>query len=198
MDDDVTRWLDGLAGGDETAVEQIWHRYFSQLVDHARRQLWKGHWRDVDEEDIAISAFHSFYQGASQGRFPRLEDRHDLWKLLLIITSRKIAQQVRRANRAKRGSGKVRGESVFGDSDRGYGTIEAVMGTEPTPEFALAAAEEYRLLLDKLPDESLRQVATCKLEGYTNEEIAERLGCAPRTVERKLNMIRSTWSPPQA
>jgi DNA-binding CsgD family transcriptional regulator len=31
------------------------------------------------------------------------------------------------------------------------------------------------------------------MEGYTNEEIAAKLDCAPRTVERKLKLIRNLW-----
>ena len=42
-----------------------------------------------------------------------------------------------------------------------------------------------------LEDESLRKVARDKLEGYTNDEIGARLGCTTRSVERKLNRIRS-------
>jgi DNA-directed RNA polymerase specialized sigma24 family protein len=37
-------------------------------------------------------------------------------------------------------------------------------------------------------------VASWKLEGYTDEEIAARLGCVTRTVERKLARIRSIWA----
>jgi DNA-binding CsgD family transcriptional regulator len=33
-----------------------------------------------------------------------------------------------------------------------------------------------------------------KLEGYTNDEIAAKLGCARRTVERKLRVIRAVWT----
>jgi DNA-directed RNA polymerase specialized sigma24 family protein len=33
-----------------------------------------------------------------------------------------------------------------------------------------------------------------KLEGYTNAEIAARLGCVTQTVERKLRVIRTVWS----
>lgn len=195
MEDDVTRWLHGLAAGDEQAVQEIWNRYYVQLVNHARRKLTPGRLRDADEEDIALSAFHSFYRGATSGRFPRLEDRHDLWKLLLVITARKASKSVRRATRTKRGGGQVRGESVFVAGDQKQGTIDAAMGAEPTPEFAAAAAEEYRSLMDQLPDETFRELAELKLEGYTNEEIADRLNCSPRTVERKLNRIRETWSP---
>jgi DNA-directed RNA polymerase specialized sigma24 family protein len=58
---------------------------------------------------------------------------------------------------------------------------------------AALAAEECQRLLNLLPDESLREVAKAKLEGFTNEEIADRLQCAPRTVERKLTKIREAW-----
>jgi hypothetical protein len=32
------------------------------------------------------------------------------------------------------------------------------------------------------------------MEGYTNEEVASSLGCALRSVERKLERIRDLWS----
>jgi DNA-binding NarL/FixJ family response regulator len=32
------------------------------------------------------------------------------------------------------------------------------------------------------------------MEGFTNTEIARRLGCVPQTVERKLRAIRRLWS----
>ena len=39
-------------------------------------------------------------------------------------------------------------------------------------------AEETRRLLARLEDDQLRQIALDRMEGYTTEEIAERLGCA--------------------
>lgn len=43
-------------------------------------------------------------------------------------------------------------------------------------------------------DDQLRAVALWKREGYNNEEIAVKLGCVPRTVERKLRAMRSACS----
>ena len=54
-------------------------------------------------------------------------------------------------------------------------------------------ADECRQLLGRLRDDSLRVVANLRLEGYTNEEVAERLGCSLRSVARKLELIRRTW-----
>ena len=31
------------------------------------------------------------------------------------------------------------------------------------------------------------------MEGYNNDEIADQLGCAARTVARRLELIRKTW-----
>jgi DNA-directed RNA polymerase specialized sigma24 family protein len=55
-------------------------------------------------------------------------------------------------------------------------------------------AEEYRNLLERLGDETLRQVALRRMEGYTTDEIADQLDCARRTVSRRLDLIRKIWS----
>jgi RNA polymerase sigma factor (sigma-70 family) len=191
-DEEITRWLSGLARGDDTAVQRIWQQYYEQLVRLARRKLGDARRRAADEEDVAQSAFFSFCRGAAAGRFPRLDDRHDLWKLLVTITARKATAQTRRDRRKKRGGGGERGESVFAGIDSDAAGIAGVMGNEPTPEVAAAVAEECRRLLGALPD-ALRQLAMLKLEGYSNVEIAAQLDCAPRTVERKLAKIREVW-----
>lgn len=68
------------------------------------------------------------------------------------------------------------------------------MGREPTPEVADRMQSECERLLDLLNDENLRSLALLKLEGYTNEEIAVQLGCARRTVQRRLSLIQEIWS----
>jgi hypothetical protein len=69
-----------------------------------------------------------------------------------------------------------------------------VVGDEPTPEFAAQVAEEYQRLLDLLGDATLQQIAIWKMEGLTNDEIAERLDCSRWTIARKLDTIRIIWS----
>ena len=91
----------------------------------------------------------------------------------------------------------MRGESALdrardSSSERG---IEQVIGDEPTPEFAVTIMEEYERLLVGLGDETLRTVAQLKFEGNSNAEIAQRLECSLRTVERKLWVIRRKWTP---
>ena len=68
-----------------------------------------------------------------------------------------------------------------------------IVAREPSPEFAAMVADETARLLDRLGDDALRQIALWRMEGYTSDEIADRLGCARRTVARRLDLIRQIW-----
>jgi DNA-directed RNA polymerase specialized sigma24 family protein len=195
-DGSVTRWIGDLVAGTDpdSAAQKLWQRYFHRLVHLARDRLRAGPRGPADAEDAALSAFDSFCRGAAAGRFPRLDARDDLWALLVTLTARKAADQVRRERRQKRGGGRVRTEQQLGGAAAGGGGgLEELVGREPTPELAAMVAEEYRHLLGRLGDETLCRIAAWKLEGYAHEEIAARLGCGLRTVERKLGVIRSIW-----
>ena len=192
--DSIANWLVGVKGGDPAAAQALWERYFQRLVGLARKRLRGARRREADEEDVALSAFDSFCRGAAAGRFPQLGDRDDLWRLLVVITARKAADLREREGRLKRGGGKLRGESALSDPAAPHdGGLEQVVGGEPTPAFAAEVAEECRRLLDKLGDDELRSIAVWKMEGYSNEQIAERLGRALATVERRLRVIRKLW-----
>ena len=71
--------------------------------------------------------------------------------------------------------------------------LAAVADAGPSPELAAEVAEECGRLLGRLGDGQLRQVAIWKMEGFTNAEIADRLGRSVPTVERKLATIREIW-----
>jgi DNA-directed RNA polymerase specialized sigma24 family protein len=191
----VSAWLGQLKAGDREALQPLWERYFARLVALTRGRL-QGCPRGVaDEEDVALSAFDDFRRGVEQGRFPRLEDRSDLWQVLMLLTRQKAANLVKHERRQKRGSGQVRHLSALatGDSPSSADAFHELFGPEPTPDFAAQVAEECRRLLDGLGDARLREVAVWKMEGYTNEEIARQLGCSLATVERKLSVIRKAW-----
>ena len=194
---EVTQWLVRLGHGDQRAAQAVWRRYFSRLVALARRRLKGVPDRSADEEDVALSAMHSFCRGMAEHRFDELNDRDDLWKLLVTITARKACAQRRRYFAEKRGGGRVRGESVFVRVDAGEDReagIAGVLGEEPTPELACMVAEDCRVLLERLGDERLRQVAVLTLEGHSTAEIAQRLDLSQRSVQRKLDAIREIWS----
>jgi DNA-directed RNA polymerase specialized sigma24 family protein len=195
-DGSVTRWIgDLVANADpDSAAQKLWGRYFGRLVHLARARYQAVPRRAADEEDVALSAFDSFCRGAAKGRFPRLGGRDDLWRILITITSNKAYDQWRRESRKRRGGGRVVGEeALVGPDPDVKGGLDQVMGREPTPEFAAQVADECGRLLAGLRDETLRQIALLRMEGYSNDEIASRIGCGVRTVERKLDLIRKAW-----
>jgi DNA-directed RNA polymerase specialized sigma24 family protein len=182
----ITVWLVRLkAGSRDEAVARLWAAYFGRLVSLARRHL-AGRPRAADEEDVALSAFDSFVRAVARGRFPRLDDRDDLWQVLFVITARKAADATEAAHRLKRGGGRT--VEQLGSDGGG------VPSAEPDPAEAAALAEEVGRLLAGLGDPVLRQIAVWKLDGHTNEEIAAKLGRSVPTVERKLARIRQRWS----
>jgi DNA-directed RNA polymerase specialized sigma24 family protein len=115
--------------------------------------------RAADEEDVVLSAFDTFYRNAAAGRFPDLNDRDGLWKLLFAIVDRKSLDHVKSETRQKRGGGKVRGDSVFLRGDDTTLDPVGVMSREPTPEFAAEVADQNEQLLGDLQNESLSEVA---------------------------------------
>jgi RNA polymerase sigma factor (sigma-70 family) len=185
-----------LPSGDPAAAQQLWQRYFQDLVRLARRHLGRTLRRAADEEDVALSAFDSFCRGAAAGRFPQLQDRDDLWQVLVVVTTRKAIDLVHHERRRKRGGGNVLDEAAYRGSAGSPAEppdLGLIIGREPTPAFAAEVAEELERLLARLPDAPLRALALLKLEGYTNEEIATQLGCAVSTVQRRLRLIRGAW-----
>lgn len=178
----VSRLIDGLVVGDPAAVQLLWERYFFRLVGLAQKRLKGASCHAADGEDVALSAFQSFCHCAEEGRFPELLDRDGLWRLLVKITLRKAAHLVRDEARLKRGGGAV-----------ALPVLEEVLSREPSPEDAVAAMEEYERLLGLLGEAELKQVALWRMEGQSVEQIAAALKYAPRSIKRKLRLIREIW-----
>ena len=186
--------------GHEESTTILWERYFQPLVRLAGTRLPKNLRRTGDEEDIALSAFHSFIAGVRRDQFPDLAGPDNLWGLLITLTSRKVNAHLRRQTRQKRGGGNVRGESVFLDSagESNQGGLEQLGGAGGEdairPDLRVELAEACEELLDGLPDEQLREIAVLRMDGYLVDEIATKLELSKRAVERRLQLIRKTWS----
>ena len=188
-EESVTEWLVQLKAGQLNQAGHLWQRYKEQLVRLAHRKLKSSPRRTADEEDVVLSAFDGFLQGVADERFVRLNDRDDLWQVLVMLTERRAIAVRRREGTLKRGQGKVRGESVFmaaaspGSTGAGF---EQVRGREATPQFAAEMTERLRELLDQLSDDILREIALGKLAGYTNQELAKKLKISLRAVESQV------------
>ena len=176
----VTDWISALRHGDQQAIEPIWNSYFPRLVRYARKVLGKVRSRYADEEDAALSALATFWQRFQAGQFPNIQDRESLWKLLSLITVRKVRRYQENEQAIKRGRG-ISPTKFSGDCDQ--------IGEVNTSSLDAEAQE----LLEALADDELRSIALLKLMEFTNPEIASNLEISLRSVERKLRLIRTIW-----
>lgn len=181
----ITRWLEELKDDSSTAAKNLWEAYFHRMVGIARERLPREKRRMADEEDVALSAFDSFCRGAKEGRFRQLVNRDGLWPLLVAITLHKAKDLTRHELRQKRGGG-MKEQPLWDD----------MLCREPTPEFTVQLTEQIERLLgalDAAGDPEIRTIVLDSLEGFTTREIAERLNCTMRTVQRKLKIVRRLW-----
>lgn len=176
----VTEWLIDLKAGDPDAAEKIWDRYSDRLTALARGRIASAPRTVADEDDVVASAFESFFRRAVDGKFPQLDDRNDLWKLLITITLRKAGRQAKRAWKRNQ----AHGSPV---------PIEEHVDSDGAPDFSAEVTDELQRLFGMLDDPILKVIGLCKMEGLTNAVIAMSLDCSVSTVERKLQIIRKTW-----
>jgi len=186
MSSSDTSTLRRLRQGEDAAAATLWERYFGRLAGLARRILQNAPRRATDEEDVALSAFDGFCRGIERGRYPELTDRGSLWRLLVVITRRKAFDLIGAQNRLKNGGGKKQHALA----------LDELPTAEPTPEFVALMADQCRHLLARLDDPELQTIARRKMEGYTNEDLAELQHCSLARIERKLRLIRKVWEQP--
>jgi DNA-directed RNA polymerase specialized sigma24 family protein len=180
----ITRFIGAMRSGDDEAARNIWNRYSPRLAALARERLPVWLQCVIDGEDVANTAMCSVIMGLRGGRFPGLHDREGLWALLACITVRTAINEVEKASRHKRRSGRA-SEALD----------ENIVAPGLPPDLTLKAAEQFERLIDRLRDKEgqLGTIALWKFEGYTSDEIANRLGCSSRRVARKLDLIRMIW-----
>jgi ECF sigma factor len=164
----ITRNINDLIKGRNTdaAAQALWARYNERLVRLAWNCLRGARRTGADEEEAALSALNSFFQGAAAGRYPRLGGRDDLWRLLVMITTRKVADQIERELAKKRDRRRTLTEAELKGADAAHESglgLEQIIGREPSPAVAAALAEECVIRLNRLNDDSLRQIALFRI-----------------------------------
>jgi DNA-directed RNA polymerase specialized sigma24 family protein len=191
----VTAWIAQLKAGEEEALGKLHQRYWPYLVRLARRKLEGMPRRATDEEDVAQQAFWGFYQSLKAGRLPRLSNRQELLALLTHITACQAVNQIKHeVGVQKRGGGRVRGETGFGAGESGEGPrgLDLAEDPEPSPAEQAILNDCYQHYVNALP-EHLRPYAELCLAGFTHQEIADRLDCTERTVDRKIGLVMAKW-----
>jgi hypothetical protein len=177
------------------AAEAIWNSYCHTLLDLACQSLDRRLQRRIGPEDVVQRTFKSFFLRQQRGQFD-LAGRDDLLRLLMTMTRNKARGAAKRETRQRRDYRRDQAVKPFADDPGASDAwlLDLAQQGMPTPAEAAAFAEEAERRLAQLP-EDLRRIASYKLEGYTNAEIASLPDkpCSERTVERKLRLIREAW-----
>ena len=192
MADEWDLMVAGLRSGNSVVIRQFCHQYGGALERLAERNLASGLRRRVGADDVAQSACRTFLRRAQIGEF-ELSDSEGLWGLLCAITLTKVREQTRFHLREKRGLHRevhhATGASA-GDSTGGPSVFFDRPAAEPSPDDAAEFTDQFTRLVESL-DEEERQLVDLKLQQFTNDEIAERMGCSERTVRRILKRVQA-------
>ncbi len=180
----VSQLIAQAKAGDDVALAGLHQRYWPKLVDLARRRIQGAPLHDCDAEDVAQIAFISFYNSLKHKRLPNLEHRHQLLALLSHIVLCKAINEIKRSVTQRQGGGEVLNLAAL---------AELAKDDRHTPLEQALLKDCYEFYMHAL-SEPLRPFAELHLAGLTNLEIAERMNCVERTVERKVALLRLRWT----
>lgn len=192
----ITLWIERLrCQDDSTATNVLWQQFATRVLTLARFKLRHRRTKVADEDDVANSVFEALFTGVANGSFPNLNNRDDLWALLIRLTEHKAMDLLRYESRKKRGpEAPFIGLSGALEARETEDRLDELVDKRPTPDEEIQLAEACSSLLSRLEDPLLVAIAQFKLEGHSNEAIAELVAKSLRTVERKVALIRSIWS----
>jgi RNA polymerase sigma-70 factor, ECF subfamily len=153
-------------------------RFTRRLVGLARAHLGAKLRQKVDPEDVVQSAYKSFiFRYGDAEMFSN--GMNALWSLLAQITLRKCADKAHYFQADRRDLTREAVSTASDDSQPWRGAI----CREPTPEHAVMMAETVENLLSDVASAE-RPVIELSLQGFSTQEVSERLGRAERSVRR--------------
>ncbi len=169
--------------GDQKAATDLFNHYVNRLLPLARLRLSQRLASRVDPEDIVQSVFRTFFKRLKAGEF-QIEENDDLCKLLVRITVHKTLRQV-----AFHKAGKRDFSMETGQSDESNDRLVDLLGREPSPEVTVAFLNQMEHFLGRLrPME--REILELRMQGFSNEDIAKKLGIYDRKIRRVIERVR--------
>lgn len=193
-EESVSSWIRQLRQGDQQAAHRLWNRYGEALQKIARSRYGFVLNAVFDEQDLAQSVFMSLWKNAESGRLAEVQDRNELWWLLLEITRRRAMARMTYNNASKR-KRQTSGEAESAGGTETFNPLHHL--TDPrqlSPEVLTILNEEHERFMSLLRDDLTRTVAQLHLEGFSADEIAVKIDLSSRTIVRKLKLIRDLWT----
>jgi RNA polymerase sigma factor (sigma-70 family) len=175
----VSEWIASLKRGQLESIQKLWERFRARLLEAARHKLAASPKTLVDEDDVSQSVLIAIWEGINGGLFDDVRNRDELWWLLLKITKRRVVDSVRHEHSIKRGGTRI------------FFTLEELIDTKTSTEVIDELESSANAVLGSLHNPALRKIAHLRIMGYSVDEISEQLSIPKRSIERKLQLIRS-------
>ena len=176
----ITRHLQDFRAGDADAASRLWMRCVRLLLMQARKLLEGQNCRVADEEDVASIVFADVCKGLHNGQFDRIQDRKNLWRLLWMITRRRVQNHCRRFNSPLR-------------------KVDSALPLEAADECNDSSSDDQQVLdwmsdlQECLPNPALKEIASLLIAGHSDEYIAGKTALSLRSIERKVRVIEEKW-----
>lgn len=190
MSGTITHWMIRLRKGDTSAADGLWNYFSPNLLRQFApqcRQL-----RTSDEEDIVSIAFFELTAAVMENKAEHITNRKEFWRLLKIITKRKLRDSLRYENAIKRG-----GEYRTVSMERRPAIAQSLTKHAPPDTTHLDDDSLIAKVLgvaDKMHRPEFCRIIDCKLKGMTNAAVARELGISLRTTQYLIQDIKKLWS----
>ena len=178
----IDRFLSGSRDSSDESARQVWEHYLPRLLILARTHLDRRIRVLQDEEDVVHSMGRSFFNRLRRGDFD-LAGRDDSLGDAGDHHAKQGPQCDRSPLRGRRDVRRVR-RLPPSDANRSETPYEALApeAAEPTPAEAAVLNEALERRLRDSGRAGAAEVALMRLQGYTNQEIAECSGSCHRSV----------------
>jgi len=173
--DETSRLVDRAQGGDIDALNELFQRYHSTMVEVARRKLGPRLRLKEDPDDLAQTTFREATRDFSQYRY---QGEGSLLRWLIQILQNKIRDKAEFYSAGKRDLSRERAMESKGDDEDDRGPMD-FSSSDLTVTQVVARDENFELLRDALVDlseEHRRAITLVFFQGLSLRQAGERMG----------------------
>ncbi len=168
--------------GSDSAATELVERYQPHILRAVRRKMAREIRPKFDSQDFVQAVWTSFFR--NQTSLLGADSPEQLIGLLATMARNKVIDELRRRMETKKYN--VQKESSLDSNDQDGRFVES--GSH-TPSQLFIAREKLAQILDGQSTQN-RSIILLRIEGRSQEEIAEELGISVRTVRRVIGRIQ--------
>lgn len=171
--------IEQMKTGDANAVNRLYELYAEKLISVVQKSISGKFGGRFTSESVVQSAIFSMITRTNKGQF-RFSDDEDFWKLLITIALNKLRKKVEFHQAEKRNPSREVSTEAY---------VAERLSQRNHFEDGIHFKDTLDQLLNRL-DERSQNIILAKLEGKTQQEIAEEQGVNEKTIRRAMANIR--------